>query len=324
MAFRVPGAPRPGGRSAPAWFGTGKIGIIGTAPTTLPLAPWPDPSWTFWVHSSAVNMVPAGAPAAVFDLHPPHCFKEGRKNGFDNYYDWLKRTPTPVFMQRKYTEIPASIRFPKDEIQQCYPYEFGSQTAEMIGLALLYGATHIGFWGVEYADFEYTNLRANTLLWVGIAAGAGIQIVLPKQSKFLRNAHVEIEGHPKVTMELVGDYGYDTHSTPEKYARFKEQYQKTRTKVFMPRQEDLRPVLTPEAREAALMKRLADPAWRESIDTFTAEDALPPELVEMEARQRDAADIADVIAAVSKDDPHADPAALTMLVKATQELEADA
>jgi hypothetical protein len=320
MSFRIPGAPLKG-RPAPSWFGTGKIGIIGTSPNTLTLAPWDDPTWTFWAHSSAVNVMPAGAASLIWDLHPEHVFRTGRKNGFDNYYEWLKKSPTPLMMQRHYTEIPQSVRYPRDTVQALYPYEFGSMTAEMVGLATMMGASHIGFWGVEYADFEYTNLRANTLLWIGIAAGAGVQLIAPKNSRLLKNAAVRIEGDPKIYTELIGDYAYDTHDTPEKYAAERARYRATQTKTLMPPVSALRPVLTETAAALAFDKRLTDPAWRESVETFRAEENIPPELLAREQWQRDVAARQAVIADATKDDPNADPGALDMLIRATDELE---
>ncbi len=289
MSFRVPGAPRiSGGRPAPVGPGqTRKIGIIGTSRDTLPLAPWDDPSWEFWAHTSAYHMIPLQRADVLFDLHPKHCWTEGRKNGFDDYYRFLKGNTTPIYMQEQQTEIPASVRFPREKIKQQWDYEFGSQTAEMVGLALYQGVTHLGFWGVEYSDFEYTNLRGNTVLWVGIAIGQGVQIVQPKNSRLLKNAHITIHGTPHVSMELVGDYGYDTH-TPERYAAYKEQYRNARTKVFMPK-TPLQPVLTAEDEAKALDTRMKEAAWREAIETFTAEDEMPKELLEMEQRQRERA-----------------------------------
>src|SRR5688572_24770865 len=118
MALRIPGMPQVGASSAPpTWGAQRKIGLIGLADTSLRWAPWHDPTWEFWCHASAALRVPKGRCAVYFDQHPPNCFQEGRKNGFRDYYAWLKALTIPIYMQEHYPEIPASLRYPREEIK---------------------------------------------------------------------------------------------------------------------------------------------------------------------------------------------------------------
>jgi hypothetical protein len=81
---------------------------------------------------------------------------------------------------------------------------FGSQTAWMIALALAEGYDTIGLFGIHYQhETEYAEQRANAELWVGIAYGRGVKVVIP-------------EGCP-LAKEPVLRYAYDTHG-PEDYA----------------------------------------------------------------------------------------------------------
>lgn len=181
-----------------------KVALLGGVKDTLRHAPWDDPSWELWAHSS----IPPRALRRVdrfFDLHPPHCFQEQVKCGRLNYYDWLKGLRTPVYMQAAYPEIPASVRYPRERVQAEWPLvPFGSQAAWMIALALMEGVTHLGLFGVHYAfHTEYEEQRANCELWVGVALGRGVQMVIP-------------EGCP-VAREPTALYGYESH-TPEQYA----------------------------------------------------------------------------------------------------------
>src|SRR5262245_10641140 len=129
-----------------------KVAIIGTHAATLVGAPWHDPSWEFWSHASAVNVIPKGRVGLVIDVHPPHCFMQEKKNGFTNYYKWLQGCPYPVLMQKKYKDIPQSLAYPYDEIKAEFPnIDIGSQTAYLIAYALSRGVTHIGIWGCEYS-----------------------------------------------------------------------------------------------------------------------------------------------------------------------------
>ena len=189
-----------------------KIALIGTASSSLKFAPWEDPSWEIWAHASAGTL--CKRVDRYFDLHPPAIYREGRKNGHADYHRWLKRLTVPVYLQSKDVEIPASVRYPRERIQAEFAWPFGSQAAWMIALALTEGVTHLGLFGIHYAhDSEYREQRANCELWVGIAAGRGVQWVIPETCPVAR--------------EPVDRYGYDTH-TPEKYAQRKAERLKTK------------------------------------------------------------------------------------------------
>lgn len=191
---------------------TRKVALLGGVASTVRYAPFDDPSWAIWSHSSVVPKH-ARRVDRWFDLHPPHCFQETRKCGRPDYYGWLKSLTTPVYMQESYPEIPASVRYPIERIRAEWPtVPFGSQTAWMIALALTEGMTHLGLFGIHYQfETEYAEQRANAELWIGIAMGRGVHVVIP-------------EGAP-IAREPVDLYGYESH-TPEKYvarkARFKD------------------------------------------------------------------------------------------------------
>jgi len=175
MALFMPGTPRKLAER-PAFFGPGrarKIGLIGSAPKSLKYAPWRDPSWEFWAHASAFLAMPHQRADVLFDVHPKHCWQEARKNGFTDYFEFLRRCPTPVYMQNQYKDIPQSVRYPFEEIAQQWPdVPFGSMTAYMVALALYQGVTHLGCWGIDYAHrTEYclapeTPLLTSDLRWV--------------------------------------------------------------------------------------------------------------------------------------------------------------
>ena len=182
-----------------------KVALLGGVKSTLQLAPFTDLSWAIWSH----NSVPLTSVRRVdrwFDLHPPLCFTEPIKCG-RRYYEWLKGLTTPVYMQKHYPEIPASVRYPRARIQAEWPgVPFGSQTAWMIALALTEGYDTIGLFGIHYQhETEYAEQRANAELWVGIAMGRGVKVVIP-------------EGCP-LAREPVKRYGFDTHDAEDYAAR---------------------------------------------------------------------------------------------------------
>ena len=253
-----------------------KVAILGSG-TSLQWAPIDDPSWEIWAHASIIQKIPLGTASVLIDLHPPHCFQEARKNAFKDYYGWLKTQTTPIYMQEKYPEIPASIRFPRERIKTEWPnVPVGSQTAWMIGLALMQGVTHLGFWGTHYAhESEYKAQRANTERWVGIAEGRGVIIVCPTDNPLCH--------------EPAEDYAYESHNTPEKYAQKKVEFAETLNRTRFAA-AGLVPCDTPEQLEAArILRRVKDPAWAAEIDQIHGEE-IPEALIALERKQREDAE----------------------------------
>jgi hypothetical protein len=227
-----------------------KIGLLGAAKPSRLDVPWQDPSWIWWAHAMMGKMVPIDLIDHFIDIHPPHCFQEQQKNGFDQYYTWLQRCRTPVWMQQRYPEIPASERYPIEQVKTEFPgLTFGSQTAYLIALALLQGVTHLGFWGVHYSgESEREEQRRNCELWIGIAIGRGVHIIRPESCPLAR--------------EPVEDYGYESHRTPEQYAARKAALQARMAATDQLDPRALRPMTGPADYAQAEAIRLArNPGW---------------------------------------------------------------
>lgn len=238
-----------------------KVGLIGGAPNSLACAPWQDPSWEFWAHASVVLATPKGRCDRLFDLHPKRCFMEEQKHGFANYYQFLKRCRTPIYMQEQYEAIPAAVKYPLTLVMQQWPgTPFGSITAYMIALALLEGVTHLGLFGIEYAHAsEYEEQRANAEHWVGIAKGSGVAVVIPAVSPFCHEPTLR--------------YGYETHATDALYAARKERVRgylkKEGPGVAIFDSARLQPLTNISLEEAASIRAVKDPAWTAAMATMT-------------------------------------------------------
>lgn len=185
-------------RALPRLRGSGprKIGLLGSHQATLESAPWDDPTWELWGHASSRHMY--ARPADLyFDLHRKECWT--RKGKGSGYVKWLGRNTVPIYMQRQYPEVPASVEYPLRRILAEWPQRFmTSHVCFMAALALSEGATHIGLFGCNYgADTEYETQRGGTQFWLGIAAGRGVQLVLPEGSTILADP-------PAL-------YGYESH-----------------------------------------------------------------------------------------------------------------
>ena len=170
----------------PTFAGLGrlrKVALVGNAPT-VHHTPWDDPTWEIWAHASSAPY--CERVDRYFDLHPKKFWVKGKK-WEPNYYRWLKQLDTPIFMQRHYHEIPRSIAYPKTRVLSEFRRYFTSQAAWMIALALTEGVTHIGLFGVHYAnDQEHAAQRAGAEYWLGVAEGRGVTLVLPEGNPILR------------------------------------------------------------------------------------------------------------------------------------------
>lgn len=158
-----------------------KIALIGSA-ETIQCAPWYDPTWEIWAHATVHHF--CKRVDRYFDLHPWKWISEKPMPG---YLEWLKTERTPIYMQRRFRDVPASLRYPQERILAEYPRYFTSHVGWMVALALSEGVTHLGFYGIHYAlDEEHIKQRPGCEFWMGVALGKGVQLVNPPGSPLLR------------------------------------------------------------------------------------------------------------------------------------------
>ena len=112
----------------------------------------------------------------------------------NSHYDWLQSPHEfPIYMQEHYTDVPSSVKYPKEEIvKKLLPHiwrdvngdieqveNFTSSTAYALALALYLGKKKIELSGIELtSDTEYVRQRPGVYFWLGIAAGMGVDVVL--------------------------------------------------------------------------------------------------------------------------------------------------
>lgn len=187
-----------------------KIALLGSAPSSLSLAPTGDPSWHIWGCSPGVYPY-APRVNAWFELHrwepgeigKPHTQKQWFS---PEYVAWMaKRDPQqcPVWMYEAVPEIPASRALPvKDLLGKYGTYFFTSSLAWMLACAIEDILEHrqnrkaagldleedaIGMWGVDMAaNEEYGYQRAGCQHFLLLAADLGIRIQVPPESDLLR------------------------------------------------------------------------------------------------------------------------------------------
>ena len=187
-----------------------KIALIGSAPSSIRLAPYTDPSWSIWGCSPAVY---PQAPRVNewFELHrwePPVIGKAEQQVAWfsPEYCMWMARHPC-VWMQEAITEIPNSKRLPAEELVRKYgSYFFTSSLAWMFAMAIerilaereervkrgvmsqaeSTDGDCIGLWGVDMAATEeYGYQRAGCQFFAQIAQQLNIEVVVPPESDLL-------------------------------------------------------------------------------------------------------------------------------------------
>lgn len=205
------------------------MALVGTAPT-IAYTPWDDPSWEIWAHASSANR--CKRVDRYFDPHPRFCFEEQQKNGFRNYYDWLKACQIPVYMQERNADIPASVRIPRERILGEFRRYVKSTGAWMVGLAMLEGVDTLGLYGMHYEhQIERKEQRENFLYWLGLFEGRGGRLVIPPGAPLLSDTKL---------------YGYDLKH--EEYAQRKASHKAARdADTFNPaRLKEIPDAFTPE------------------------------------------------------------------------------
>ena len=192
-----------------------KIAIMGSAPSSLRLAPFGDPSWKIWGCSPGLfPNVPRVD--AWFELHrwePPVIGNPAlQKPWFSpEYVLWMAKQKL-VWMKDKVPEIPNSHPYPESEIRHLFgDYFFTSSIAWMLAMAIDQIITArearearnllpmdgtmsadiepdaIALYGVDMAaDEEYGYQRAGCQHFVSLAHLLDIQIIVPPESDLLR------------------------------------------------------------------------------------------------------------------------------------------
>jgi len=163
------------------------VAIVGTAGSTRHLAPYKDKGVDIWMFNSQVMADWAERVTAIIQIQP-----EGTFLNQENIYTKFlaENKDIPVYMQEARDNIPASIRFPLEEItvsllpnftkgNEIIRY-FTSSVCYAIALAIYQGYERIEMYGVDMANnTEYLYQRDGIALWFGIALGRGIQIYIP-------------------------------------------------------------------------------------------------------------------------------------------------
>lgn len=183
-----------------------KIAVLGSAPSSLGLAPLGDPAWRVWGCSPGV-FYQCGSPQGWFELHrwePPVIgVAEKQRQWFSpEYVAWMAlRDPErcPVWMYEAVPEIKASRALPIEDLTEKFgTFFFTSSISIMIAMAIREILKEretrqeptedaIGLYGIDMtAHEEYGYQRAGCQHFLLLAADLGIKVVVPAESDLLR------------------------------------------------------------------------------------------------------------------------------------------
>lgn len=176
-----------------------KIALIGSAPSSIRLAPYKDHTWALWACSpgayAAIGQERAFVPGdAYFELHrwePPVVGDPTRQVPWFSaeYVQFLSNFPGPVYTAEPIAEIRNSTRLPREKLLQKYgPYFFTSSLAWMAALALEDPELEeLAFYGVDMAaKEEYAAQKPGCLFFVTEATKRGIKVMVPPESDLLQ------------------------------------------------------------------------------------------------------------------------------------------
>ena len=184
-----------------------KVAIMGSAPSSVALAPFHDPTWKIWGCSPGLySQVPRID--AWFELHrwePPVIGRPANQKPWfsPEYVAWMSLLPCPVWMAAVVKELPTSQAWPTQRlIERFGSYFMTSSIAWMMALAIEgilaerdqfpangqpLEKSAIGLYGVDMsATEEYGYQRAGCQYFCQIANNLDINIIVPPESDLLR------------------------------------------------------------------------------------------------------------------------------------------
>ena len=170
------------------------VAIVGNDWKTAPWAPFGMDDVEVWGVGSAHLRPWVGKVTRWFQIHK----KLFHSDYEDGHVEWLgEQHDFPIYTDKIYDDIPASVRYPLYEIQnkllgnivrgeQEMKKLFSSTISYEVALAIYEGFERIELFGVDMIDHgEWGYQREGLAYWIGKADGLGIEIWIPEQCEVL-------------------------------------------------------------------------------------------------------------------------------------------
>lgn len=187
------------------------VQILGTAPN-LAETPTVDGAerWGGNHHRSYYKVLPEVLDTYTrwFNLHSMNHIKARYKK---REHIWYATQTKPIYLQEPHPDVPSSVRFPKERLQQHFSIDgtpfryFSCSVAWYIAFAIFEGFERIELWGFELTmSWKYAYERPCFFYWIDRARSSGIDVYLPP------NVLITDAGDP---LSYTGHlYGYEPHN----------------------------------------------------------------------------------------------------------------
>ena len=213
------------------------VAIVGSHPTTRTAAPF-DTDTPIWVFNAGAIMDWCKRADVVFEMHPAGEYTNPMVESSEYWNGFLqKQNLARVFMQAVDPRVPMSVAYPFDSVVKTFlsgfkrgdqiNHYFTSSPCYAIALAILEGFERIELYGIEMeTNSEYVYQRDGVGLWIGIALGLGVEVVLPKTTTmFSAPLYGYDDDHTNITREDFEDNAaalqraYDEFASKLEYAK---------------------------------------------------------------------------------------------------------
>lgn len=205
--------PGPTGRVTDPWKRvTDKVAIVAFSRQTRHYAPFDDPEWEIWGLNEEYRFHWMKRWDRWFQIHPYLDFMRKGNPNDPKHPEWLRAQKPlgepkafPIYLQEKYDDIPAAVKFPLDEIERDLGINYYcSSISYMLAMAAWLGYKEVGLYGVEMAsDTEYKYQRPNGEFWIGYMMGKGVKIHLLKEAKLLVGQRYGFDWLPNVGRQAI-------------------------------------------------------------------------------------------------------------------------
>lgn len=164
-----------------------KLAIVGAEPHTRDNAPWENAEYDIWTFADWGPKEWVKRCDALIEIHRP----TGRSGYTEHprspeYWGWLQKTETPVYMYPADPRIKNSVDYPLDSVLAMLKHAnnksrafqpLNSSLAYALALGVLKKYPQIDVYGVEMThSSEYRSQQPIFAFWVGFAAGRGIKL----------------------------------------------------------------------------------------------------------------------------------------------------
>jgi len=209
-----------------------RVAIIGFASSSRDQAPYGDESFEIWSLNHAYTHVPRWD--RWFEIHPRAHFqrdllRDGMPQDGQRHVDWLKQEPSgrrPIYCQEHYDDIPASVRWPRDEINAWFRKNGGlmleeagladgyfaddyytSTPGQMLAHAIYEDFDEIHLYGIDMLQSEeYFYQRSGCEYYIGFARGRGTKVYIPQTSALCKANYVYGYSEPPTDIAHVQPY----------------------------------------------------------------------------------------------------------------------